>query len=206
MSDEDGTSDRPANSAIADLARAAASVEADEPESALPRLLRYALAAQNGRLLLSARLLQEIQALAPELSEIAQAWADEPETLCCSLAGALDALAYERDKPPLVAVADTVLLLSVTDEPQYADEHRRLAAALAATARMVAREVDEDIRAKLHEMVLGWAFIVAGIEPPINAPAIQAANVLVNTWTQSIWRSEARRWQSVRGAASQEEE
>ena len=117
MSDEDGTSDRPANSSIADLARAAASAEADEPESALPRLLRYALAAASGRPLLSARLLQEIQALAPELSEIAEEWANEPKTHCRSLAGALDALAYERDKPPLISVADTVLLLSVTDEP-----------------------------------------------------------------------------------------
>ena len=206
MSDEDGTSDRPAKSSIAVLARAATSAEADEPESALPRLLRYALAALNGRPLLSARLLQEIQTLVPELTEIAEKWADEPKTYCRSLAGALDALAYERDKPPLVSVADTVLALSVTDEPDFAVEHRRVAAALAATAKAVAREVDQDIRATLDEVVLGWALVVAAIDPPINTSAAQAANFLASTRTQWIARVEAKRWQHERGAASRQEE
>ena len=50
-----------------------------------------------------------------------------------------------------------------------------MAAALAATAKAVAREVDEDIRAKLDEVVLGWALVVAAIDPPINTSAVQAA-------------------------------
>ncbi|MGA2488541.1 MAG: AAA family ATPase, partial [Roseiarcus sp.] len=137
---------------------------------------------------------QELQALAPELSEIAETWADEPKTHCRSLAGALDALAYELDKPPLVSVADTVLALSVTDESRFAAEHRRVVAALAATAKAVAPGLSEDIRAKLDEVVLGWALVVAGIDPPINTSAAQAASFLASTRTQWIARVGAKRW------------
>ena len=80
-----------------------------------------------------------------------------------------------------------------------------MGAALAATSKVAARAVDDDIRARLDEIVVGWALLVAGFDPPSYAPAAQAAASAGSAFRRSVARAEAGRLERVRRAASEVE-
>ena len=115
--DPDNTDfDDPTLPAIADITStgaAADSAESDERLKVLPRVLRYAVLAGEGRGLIRQRLVAEIDELCPRLPLNAE-WATQRDVdIGVALAHELDHRAVVEDTSNLRSVADCVRLLSL---------------------------------------------------------------------------------------------
>ncbi len=126
----------------------------------LPRILRYALLARNtidGVVIY--RLVAEIEAICPDLSQL-KVWAavcDEQSGL--ALATDLDRIAVLRDMPLLRTLGDCVRLLSLTlpcDSERF-ESFRRVCRAMILAFGEVASAVDDQQRFELEQVIYGFA-------------------------------------------------
>jgi len=169
--------DNPNVSGLAALVLAAAqeTAEAEDAHAQLPRLLRYALADEDRHPFLRERLVREILEVAPDLQNLAEAWLNEPSKFTVALAAALETRSVHADSPDFVALAMCARLLGLNDGYQWTDEHRKVAAAIAATAEAAWRKMSDGERAQLDKLVIGWAIVTAGIEVFATGRASEAA-------------------------------
>jgi len=165
----------PSGLAALALAAAAETAEAEEPHARLPRLLRYALAAKHHRPLLPERLFREIVEIAPELKDLAQAWLEAPADHTAELAAMLDTRAVQTDSPGLTAMASCVRLLGLVDRQDLMEEHRKVAAALVATAEAAKYAMDLEMRSQIDKIIVGWALMTARIEDHVGGAASDSA-------------------------------
>jgi hypothetical protein len=141
---------------------AADSTDSEMPYAALPRLLRYAIAARRDRPALRERLLAEIVSSEPALIDAATAWATFDDQTGCALAAILDKKAVENDRVDFRSYSDVVRLLSAPVDAAYRIDHRRIAVALALCQSEGCAKVDGALRAEVAEITIGWAFVAAG--------------------------------------------
>lgn len=142
------------NGAAADSATAA-----DPRLNGLPRLLRYAMLANDNADRVTERLAAEIDALCPDLPSNV-AWAVAPKTgTGLALAAELDHLAVTRNLPLLRTLGDCVRLLSLPlpcDLGHFAD-FRRVTRAMIMAFDRSARGLAEEQRRDLERFIYGWA-------------------------------------------------
>ncbi len=141
---------------------AADSADAEEAYATLPRLPRYALAADANRPLLRYRLLAEIAAAAPALFDPAQAWASDDRVDGATLCALLDQMAVIADRADLRSYADVVRLLSLPQDDAHRADFRRLAQAFAMIEQNLSSGVSRATRAKAAKIAIGWATLAAG--------------------------------------------
>ncbi len=141
---------------------AADGVDSEEDFAALPRVLRYAVAARRNRPCLKERLLAEISDVTTEIVVAARSWADDSDDHGVSLAELLDRKAIEHDRPDLRSYADVVRLLSSPLKLPSRDIHRRVALALSMSERMMTSDTSLDLRAEVAGIVIGWAMVAIG--------------------------------------------
>jgi ATP-dependent Lon protease len=169
---------------------AADSSDLDDRLKALPRLLRYAMLANDTDAHIAQRLAAEIDELCPGLAFNA-AWLASREGVFGSdlgtgpglaLAAELDRRAAGEDTPDLRSLADCVRLLSLPtprDTTHFAD-HRRVAKSLLLAFHNVARRNDdEELCSELERFCFGWAALPC-CNHMINAAdsAIYAASIV----------------------------
>ena len=141
---------------------AADSADAEEEYATLPRLLRYALAADANRPLLRHRLLAEIATAAPALFDPAQVWASDEWGDGAALCLLLDQMAVVEDRAELRSYADVVRLLSLCQGDANRADLRRLAQAFALIEQNLPLGVSVAMRAKAAKIAIGWATLAAG--------------------------------------------
>jgi len=171
------------------LAAAAETAEADESYAKLPRLLRYALADKRRRPLLAERLFREIVEVAPDLADAAQAWLDGSADHTAALAAILDTRAVQTDAPGLTAMANCVRLLGLADRYDLTEEHRKVTAALVATAEAAKYDMGLELRAQLDRVIVGWALMTARVEESIGGAASEAARYYARDRVERIVRA-----------------
>lgn len=163
--DEDDEDDRRMQSVLdpALVAEGAAADSADDQRKrleGLPRILRYALLAQNrSDRDVAFRLVAEIDAICPDLAQTA-AWADVVnEDTGLPLAAELDRLAVVRDLPLLRTLGDCARMLSLTlpCDGESFEAFRRVGRAMILAFDQVASTVDDQQRFELEQLIYGWA-------------------------------------------------
>lgn len=155
----------------------------------LPRILRYAMLANDNDDRISERLAAEIEVLCPGLpSNIAWAAAPKAET-GLALAAELDHLAVTRDLPLLRALGDCARLLSLpasSDVRHFADFQRVTRAMIMAFDRN-ARGLAAEQRRDLEGFICGWAALPTAISVSGTArqwPAVTNAAYLGDRMTR----------------------
>jgi hypothetical protein len=194
------------------VATGAAADSSDLPDSlkGLPRLLRYAVLADDSDAHVAERLLAEIEELCPGLASSAAWLASREEDdfgeddlgteAGLVLAAELDRRAAAEDTPDLRSLADSVRLLCLPmprDGTHFA-EHRRVAKALQLAFDNIARRSDDkELCARLEQICFGWAALPCCAHM-LNADhsAIYAAAVLGE-------RMATRRGEAIKAAIHQ---
>jgi hypothetical protein len=194
------------------VATGAAADSSDLPDSlkGLPRLLRYAVLADDSDAHVTERLVAEIEELCPGLAPSAAWLASREEDdfgeddlgteAGLVLAAELDRRAAGTDTPDFRSLADCVRLLCLPmprDETHFA-EHRRVAKALQLAFDNIARRSDDkELCARLEQIAFGWAALPCCAHM-LNADhsAIYAAAVLGE-------RMATRRGEAIKAAIHQ---
>ncbi|WP_024341346.1 AAA family ATPase [Bradyrhizobium japonicum] len=166
MTATDDTDDLDLPAAVTDAAStgaAADSSDLDERLKALPRLLRYAMLANEGGTHIQERLIAEINEVCPGLAETAVWSATESTANGLALAAELDRRAVGQDEPALRSLADCVrlLCLPLPHSANLFDDFRRVGKALVKAFRKVCREANEELCSELEEITFGWAALPA---------------------------------------------
>jgi hypothetical protein len=137
---------------------AADSAEAREEWQRLPRLLRYAMLGTQHSPLQLERLAAELAEAAPGINT--SEWLLDPGIgTGAPLADELDTRAVQDDRPGLRGFADCVRLLSLPmpNDPRHRAHYHRVAKALLLSYRHLPAVLSNEIRAKVEELVYGWA-------------------------------------------------
>lgn len=169
---------------------AADSSDLEDKLKSLPRLLRYAMLADDADAHIAQRLVAEIDELCPQLA-LNAAWLTSRERDIgpalgtesgLALATELDRRAAGEDTPELRSLSDCVRLLCLPtprDSANFAD-HRRVAKSLLLAFHNVSRKNDDkELLSELEQICFGWAALPCCVHMVRGAhSAIYAASAI----------------------------
>lgn len=141
----------------------AAEADRDDPIARLPRLIRLGLVTTGGRKLIRERVAAEIMELAPEIKPKIEAWLSKPgDAPMNALVKRLDLMSVQNDQPVLKALANGVLMISLTPFARHRNGHARVALALKLAYDGLPFDLDLEIRSEAAKLLIGWSMVAAG--------------------------------------------
>lgn len=141
----------------------AAEADRDDPIANLPRLIRLGLGTTGGRKLVRERVAAEIMELAPEIKPKIEAWLSKPgDAPMNPLVKRLDLMSVQNDQPVLKALANGVLMISLTPFTRHRNGHARVALALKLAYDGLPFDLDLEIRSEAAKLLIGWSMVAGG--------------------------------------------
>lgn len=141
----------------------AAEADRDDPIARLPRLIRLGLVTTGGRKLIRERVAAEIMELAPEIKPKIEAWLSKPgDAPMNALVKRLDLMSVQNDQPVLKALANGVLMISLTPFARHRNGHARVALALKLAYDGLPFDLDLEIRSEAAKLLIGWSMVAGG--------------------------------------------
>ncbi len=135
----------------------------ENPFASLPRLLRLGLECIGRGKRIRERVAADIMEIAPAAEPKIEAWlsrlGDAPFK---ALVKWLDREAVVRDQPVLKALADAILLLSVSPFTKHRDAQARVALGLKVAFDKLPFDLDVDTRSHASKLLIGWSMVAAG--------------------------------------------
>lgn len=144
-----------------------AAVDAAETEGnpvyQLPRLLRLGLECIGRGKRIRERVAADILEIAPAAQPKIEAWLSKPgDAPFKALVKWLDREAVLSDQPALKALADAILLLSVSPFTRHRDAQARVALGLKVAFDKLPFDLDVDTRSHASKLLIGWSMVAAG--------------------------------------------
>lgn len=144
-----------------------AAVDAAETEGnpvyELPRLLRLGLECIGRGKRIRERVAADVMEIVPAAEPKIEAWLSKPgDRPFQALVKWLDREAVLGDQPVLKALADAILLLSVSPFTRHRDAQARVALGLRLAYDKLPFDLDVDVRSQAAKLVIGWAMVAAG--------------------------------------------
>ena len=135
----------------------------DNPFASLPRLLRLGLECIGCGKRIRERIAAEIMEVAPAAEPKIEAWLSKPgDHPFQALVKWLDREAVLSDQPVLKALADAILLLSVSPFTRHRDAQARVALGLKLAFDKLPFDLDADTRSHASKLLIGWSMVAAG--------------------------------------------
>lgn len=144
-----------------------AAVDAAESEGnpvyELPRLLRLGLECIGRGKRIRERVAADVMEVAPAAEPRIEAWLSKPgDAPFKALVKWLDREAVLGDQPVLKALADAILLLSVSPFTRHRDAQARVALGLRLAYDRLPFDLDVDVRSQAAKLLIGWSMVAAG--------------------------------------------
>lgn len=135
----------------------------DNPFATLPRLIRLGLETIGRRKHIRERVAAEIMEVAPAAKPRIEAWLSKlGDAPFKALVKWLDREAVLSDQTVLKALADAVLLVSVSPFPRHRDAQARVALGLKLAFDKLPFDLDVDVRSHASKLLIGWSMVAAG--------------------------------------------
>lgn len=133
------------------------------PVYELPRLLRLGLECIGRGKRIRERVAADILEIAPAAEPKVEAWLSKPgDAPFTALVKWLDREAVLSDQPVLKALAEAVLMISVSPFTRHRDAQARVALGLRLAYDKLPFDLDVDVRAQAAKLVIGWAMVAGG--------------------------------------------
>lgn len=144
-----------------------AAVDAAETEGnpvyQLPRLLRLGLECIGRGKRIRERVAADVMEIAPAAEPKIEAWLSKPgDAPFKALVKWLDREAVLSDQPVLRALAESVLMISVSPFTRHRDAQARVALGLRLAYDRLPFDLDVDVRSQAAKLVIGWAMVAGG--------------------------------------------
>ncbi len=134
-----------------------------QPVYELPRLLRLGLECIGRGKRIRERVAADVMEVAPAAEPRIEAWLSKPgDAPFKALVKWLDREAVLGDQPVLKALADAILLLSVSPFTRHRDAQARVALGLRLAYDRLPFDLDVDVRSQAAKLLIGWSMVAAG--------------------------------------------